>query len=89
MFADHALGWFETLTFWKWLVAGLVMLGVEIFTGTTYLLWAGLAALLTGVVALGFAPDWRIQIAVFAAFAAILVVAGRRVLGPGWTRPGA
>ncbi|GEM_PF-5892798 len=89
MLTEAALGWLQALTGWKWLVAGLVMLGAEIFTGTTYLLWAGLAALLTGVVALGFAPDWRLQIGAFAAFTFILVVAGRRVLRPNWSKPGA
>lgn len=85
MFTDSVLGWFEGLSYWKWLLAGLALLGVEMVTGTTYLLWAGLAALLTGVVALGFAPDWRIQIFCFAVFAFILIVAGKRVFRPGWT----
>ena len=58
-------------------------------SGTTWLLWAGLAALLTGVVTLGFQDgayglDWRAQIGAFALVLFILVIAGRRVVRPFW-----
>jgi membrane protein implicated in regulation of membrane protease activity len=92
MITAAVFGWFAGLSYWKWLLAGLALLGVEMFTGTTYLLWAGLAALLTGVVTLGFADgvdglDWRVQIGVFAAICFVLVIAGRRVLRPFWAPP--
>lgn len=89
MITEHVLGWFDGLSYWKWLIFGLAFLGIETVTGTTFLLWAGLAALLTGVVALGFQDgaqslDWRTQVGVFALITFILVIAGRRVLRPFW-----
>ncbi len=82
MVSGAMFGWLATMTHWKWLLAGLALLGAEIVTGTGWLLWAGLAALLTGVVALGFILDWRVQVAVFGAFFFLLAIAGRRVLRP-------
>lgn len=82
MFQQSVLGWIEALTFWKWLVIGLALLGVEVATGASYAFWLGLAALVTGVVAWGLAFDWRFQIVVFAAFAALFIALGRRVFPP-------
>lgn len=66
------------LTPWHWLTLGIVLCAVEVFAPTTFLLWAGIAALCTGVVTL-LVPilNWQLQIILFAILAVSTTVAGR------------
>ena len=38
-----------TLTYWHWLIAGVVMLGLEMFLPGAVFLWLGVAACATGL----------------------------------------
>ncbi len=49
-----------------WLVLGLVLLIVEMSTGTTYLLWPAVAAFITAVIALILPTNWIAEVALFA-----------------------
>jgi inner membrane protein len=73
----------ERLNLWIWwALAGLFLIG-EVLTGTTFLLWPAAAAVLTGILALGFlGVSWPIQLSVFAILTLGLVWAGDR-----WVRP--
>ncbi|CAH0534148.1 Inner membrane protein YbbJ [Vibrio stylophorae] len=55
------------IDFWHWLAFGLVLLLVELIGAAGYLLWLGLAALLTGLIML-IAPElaWQLQWVTFA-----------------------
>jgi len=64
---------------WAWFVLGGVLLVAEIFAPGAFLLWLGLAALVTGVLALGIAMSWQVQVLAFAALAMIAVLIGRKV----------
>jgi membrane protein implicated in regulation of membrane protease activity len=65
-----------------WIIAGLVMMLLEMAVPGVFLIWLGLAALGTGlvlqVVDAGFAP----QVVIFAAFAAVTVTIGLRFRAP-------
>ena len=51
---------FSELTFWHWLVLGLILFGIEMMTGTFDLLMVAIAAWLTAGFAY-FAPDaWTV-----------------------------
>ena len=67
-------------TAWHWLALGLVLLSIEMMTGTWDLLWVGLAALLTSAFA-AFAPSglagWQGQLIFFAIAATALFIVGR------------
>ena len=56
-----------TPTHWHWLVLGVVLMVAEVVVPGVYLLWVGLAALLTGIVAYVL-PDlgWQIHAVFFA-----------------------
>ena len=54
-----------------WLVLGLILLIVEMATGTTYLLWPSVAAFAVAVVALIFPTNWIAEMALFA----VLIIA--------------
>ncbi|MBR9972392.1 NfeD family protein [Magnetospirillum sulfuroxidans] len=66
--------------FWHWLIAGVVLIGAEAMVPGTYLLWPGIAAFLTGMVAY-MAPGlgWEIHAVIFAALTVVAAVAGRKL----------
>jgi len=66
---------------WSWWVFGLVLLGLEILVPGNVFVWFGVAALLTGVLALLTHFGWQIELIVFVVLALVLVVVGRRVFG--------
>jgi membrane protein implicated in regulation of membrane protease activity len=68
---------------WLWLVAGLALMGAELFVTPTglYLLFFGASALVVGVLALaGAVTDPGLQLAVFAALSAVDLLLFRRAL---------
>jgi hypothetical protein len=67
---------------WWWLIGGLVLLSAVMLVPGVYLVWLGVAALLTGVLA--FALPLPAELASFAALSV-----GTTLLGRGWyrTRP--
>ncbi|OJX68531.1 NfeD family protein [Magnetospirillum sp. 64-120] len=69
-----------TPVFWHWLVAGVVLIGAEAVVPGTYLLWPGIAAFVTGMVAY-MAPSlgWEIHAVIFAVLTVLVAVAGRRL----------
>ena len=67
-------------TAWHWLALGLVLLSIEMMTGTWDLLWVGLAAMFTSAFA-AFAPagmaGWEGQLIFFAIASTVLFITGR------------
>lgn len=45
------LDWLMPFTFWHWWLLGIILLVLELTTFTTYFLWIGFAALITGTLA--------------------------------------
>lgn len=64
---------------WNWLIAGLVLMALELVAPGVFLLWLGLAALLVGVVSLFADWAWQVQVIAFAAFSLAAVPLWRRV----------
>lgn len=62
-----------------WLVAGLVLMLLEMVTPGVLLVWLGLAALGTGTVLQFVAMDFAMQVLVFTAFAAVTITLGLRL----------
>lgn len=71
------LDWFSSG--WVWIVLGLVLVGSEMLAPGVFLLWFGLAALLTGVVIGLTGLAWQGALLVFAALAILCVLAGRAI----------
>lgn len=63
---------------WWWLAAGLVLVFLELSTGTLFLLWPGVSALIFAAV-VAFYPDMSLaaQLTLFAALAVVLTLVGR------------
>ncbi|WP_353186860.1 NfeD family protein [Bosea sp. (in: a-proteobacteria)] len=62
---------------WLWAILGLLLIGGEILAPGVFLIWLGLAALLTGAVVGLAGLGWQAACIVFAVFAVACVVAGR------------
>ena len=58
----QVLQYLETLAYWDWFIAGLVLVILEIFAPGAVFLWLGIAAGVVGAVVF-FAPylEWKIQ----------------------------
>lgn len=70
---------------WSWIVFGAVLLGLEVFAPGVYLLWIGIAALLTGALSfqIGEAAwwGWPAQVVVFLVLSIASVLVGRYAFG--------
>lgn len=64
---------------WNWLIIGLVLMALELLAPGVFLLWLGLAALLTGLLSFTIDWSWQTQILVFAGFSIAAVPLWRRV----------
>ena len=72
---------------WSWWVFGLILLGLEILVPGNVFVWFGVAALITGVLALFTHFGWQTELIVFVVLAVVLVIAGRRLFAR-TTQPG-
>lgn len=77
------LEWFAQFGAWNWMVLGAVLLIFEVLSPGVYLLWFGIAAILTGTVSLQLSGaafwGWQVQVLVFLALSLVSVLVGRRL----------
>ncbi len=64
---------------WLWLIAGLVLLALELFAPGAFMMWFGLAALAVGLVSLAVAMPWQAATVLFVVLAIVFVLIGRRI----------
>lgn len=72
---DEIIAWIWMLDFWHWWAIGIVLIAVETFAVSTFLLWPGISALVIGFIVL-LVPDmdWRFQVILFAIMAVVTSV---------------
>ncbi|WEK04779.1 MAG: NfeD family protein [Candidatus Devosia phytovorans] len=58
---------------WSWLVAGLVMLALELVVPGGFLLWMGIAGIITGLITLVWAIGWPAQWLIFGLFSLVAI----------------
>jgi len=63
---------------WAWIIAGIVLLVLEILAPGNVLVWFGVAAILTGLFDFATGYGWQVNFLLFAVLAVVLVVVGRR-----------
>ena len=64
---------------WSWIILGLVLMGLELLAPGIFLLWLGLAAMLTGIIDWAFGLSWQVAVLVFALLSVGAVLIGRAV----------
>ncbi|KFB09129.1 NfeD family protein [Nitratireductor basaltis] len=69
---------------WNWMVLGFVLLAAEIVVPGVFLLWIGIAALLTGALSLQLWSveiwSWQLQVLVFLLLSLAAVLIGKRLM---------
>ena len=84
---------FTELGAWNWMVLGCILLALEIALPGYFLLWIGLAAIVTGAVSLLFWDStwwgWEAQAIVFVVLAVISAFLGSKVMSRSRTDPDA
>lgn len=71
------LSWIVSFGGWSWIVLGLLLIGGEMLAPGVFLIWLGLAALVTGVAVGATGMVWQGAALVFAALCIVSVLAGR------------
>jgi membrane protein implicated in regulation of membrane protease activity len=77
------VGFIAALGPWAWVIAGLILLGLEVLAPGNVFVWFGIAALITGGLALIASLGWQAEFLIFVVLAVLLVVAGRRYFARG------
>src|SRR3954470_9660183 len=70
---------FSSLGPWSWIVLGLALMGLELLAPGVFLLWLGLAAVVTGVLDWAFDLNWQAAAICFALLSVAFVLLGRAV----------
>jgi hypothetical protein len=71
----------DGLGFWVWIILGLALVTAEAVAPGIFLIWFGLAAILTGLADAGFGLSWQAAVLVFAGLSVAAVLLGRAVTG--------
>ena len=66
----------------RWAIIGIVLLGLELATGTTYILWPAVAALIMAVLVFLLPLGWELQFILFFILSAVLLLAGHKFVRP-------
>ncbi|GJM00192.1 MAG: membrane protein [Methyloligella sp.] len=64
---------------WSWLILGCILLGLEVLLPGTFMLWFGVAAIVTGVLSFLAPIGLELQLIVFAIVSLISVLIGRKL----------
>lgn len=64
---------------WSWLIAGAVLLGLELMAPGVFLMWLGLAAVIVGLATFVVAWSWQAQIIAFVICSLAAVPLWRRI----------
>ena len=72
----------SSMDIWKWLILGVALLALELFTGTLFILWPAIAAIIVGLV-LSIVPlGWEMQLLLFAILTTAGLIWGEKYLRP-------
>ena len=72
----------ESMDVWKWFILGVVLLVVEMLTGTLFILWPAIASIIIGVIVAVVPLGWEMQLLLFAILTTAGLIWGEKVLRP-------
>jgi len=75
------LDWLNENAHWAWMTLGLVLAGLEMMVPGVYLIWLGIAAIITGVMTLGLDLSPAMQLIDFVFLSLIIAFSAKRILG--------
>ena len=69
------------ISFWGWLLIGMMLLAIELIAPFAFFLWLGVSALLTALILFLFPTTiWQVQGLIFSMLAVVSVILSRRYL---------
>lgn len=77
---DMIAGMYAAQPFWFWAGLAAALLGIEVLTGTGWLLWASASAAVTAVVTVVLGPNVATSLLVFAVLTLVSTLLARRYL---------
>lgn len=72
----------ESMNGTKWVVLGVALIIAEIVTGTTYILWPAIAALIVGFLSFAGFFTWEMQFLLFFLISLVLLFVGHKFVRP-------
>lgn len=72
------MGGLIDITYWHWLILGVLLIALEIFAPGAFFLWVGLAALVVGGISALFSLSLAFTLLAFAVLSIIFTIVGRR-----------
>jgi len=72
----------SSMNSWTWLILGTVLLIAELFTGSTFILWPAIAAIVVGITIFIVPLGWTMQLTLFAILSVIGLIIGEKYLRP-------
>lgn len=80
--SNAIIAFLESVKATHWGLLGIGLVGLELATGTTYILWPAIAALVTAVFVFLLPLSWEMQFILFFLLSTILLVVGHLYLRP-------
>jgi len=80
--SNTLLGMLEAMNGTRWIILGIVLLVLEVVSGTTYILWPAAAALIVGLITYVLPLAWEMQFLLFFVLSAVLLVVGHVYIRP-------
>ena len=71
---------FELYGAWSWLVAGFVLLGLELLLPGGVFIWLGIAGIVTGLIDFVYPVSWPIQVVIFGILGIVAIIFWLRVV---------
>jgi len=72
----------ESMNGTKWIILGVLLLILEVVTGTTYILWPAVAALIVGLFSFVLPFGWEMQFLLFFILSTALLIIGHTHIRP-------
>lgn len=72
----------ESMNGTKWVIIGVLLLILEVLTGTTYILWPAVSAIVVGILVFILPLGWEMQFVLFFILSAVLLVFGHTHIRP-------
>ena len=75
--------WLDTnVAYWHWIVAGLLLAGLEIFVPSFVILWFGVAAILVGILMVMITMGFTAQLLIWGILSVLLLVLWHKLVSP-------
>ncbi len=73
---------FESMTGTKWIILAVLLFIFELVTGTTYILWPAVAAIIVGLLVYILPLGWEMQLILFVLLSTVLLFVGHTHIRP-------